>query len=64
MKSGLPNLRTLRVMREMTQADLAEAAGITQPTISDIESGKQQMASFATLRQLAKALGVKVGDLF
>jgi transcriptional regulator with XRE-family HTH domain len=48
----------------MTQAELAEKAGLTQATISDLESGKQQMASFATLRQLAKALGVDVGALF
>jgi transcriptional regulator with XRE-family HTH domain len=62
VKSGLPNLRALR--GDMTQAALAAKAKLTQATISDLESGKQQMAQFATLRQLAKALGVRVGELF
>jgi transcriptional regulator with XRE-family HTH domain len=64
MTSGLPSLVVLRRGHAMTQAELAEKAGLTQATISDLESGKQQMASFATLRQLAKALGVDVGALF
>jgi len=64
VKSGLPNLRALRKARDLTQAELAEKSGVTQATISDLESGKQHMAQFATLRQLAKALRVSVGDLF
>ena len=64
MKSGLPSLRALRTVRDLTQAGLADKAGLTQATISDLESGRQQMATFSTLRRLAKALGVSVGDLF
>jgi DNA-binding XRE family transcriptional regulator len=62
--SGLPNLRALRKGLDLTQAELAQRADVTQATISDLESGEQQMANFATLRRLAKALRVSVGDLF
>lgn len=64
VRSGLPNLRALRKALDLTQAELAQRADVTQATISDLESGEQQMAQFATLRRLAKALRVSVGELF
>jgi len=55
----------LRVIRErafLTQAELAEAAGISLITLNRLENGKQK-PSFKTIRKLAEALGVKPGDI-
>lgn len=47
----------------MTQSALAAAAGITQPLVSRIASGQYQ-ARVTTLRKIADALGVPLGELF
>ena len=36
-------LRTIRELQEMTQADLAKASDIPQPTISAIEGGRAKL---------------------
>lgn len=46
----------------ISQNQLAKQAGISQPNLSRIESG-QQDPSIATLREIAKALGVDYRDL-
>ncbi len=46
----------------MTQADLAEAAGLDQADVSRIERGQRE-PSGRTLRALADALDVTVDDL-
>jgi len=55
---------TVEVVREgpMTQSTLAERAGISQAFLHQIEAGIKQ-PSLATLRALAEALGVPVGEL-
>ena len=45
----------LRIMRGLTQAQLAERVGTKQPSIARIESGKQQV-SLAMLHKIAGAL--------
>lgn len=47
----------------MSQTALAEAAGITQQNLSQMEKG-QHDGSVPTWQKLARALGVKVDDLF
>lgn len=47
---------------KMTQAALAEAAGVHRIYIAQIEGGTK-VPSIATLEKIAKALGVKVGRL-
>jgi transcriptional regulator with XRE-family HTH domain len=47
-----------REARQMTQTELAKAAGITQPTLSVIESGRTKNVEDETLLGLANALGV------
>lgn len=48
-------LRTHRLQRNLTQADLATRAGINRTTIRDIEAGKDSQLS--TLIKLLRALG-------
>lgn len=49
------NIKKLRKYRELTQQELAEAAGVRLATISDIESGKANF-QFNTLVRIAAAL--------
>ena len=55
-------LRQLRAEREMSQADLAKASGMSREYIARLELG-QQDPTLGTMRKLAKALKVKVGAL-
>jgi len=47
-----------RARAGMTQADVANAMGVTQPAIARIESGRS--ISLKTLRRYAKATGSKL----
>ncbi len=58
----LPELREVRMMRLMTQAQLAIRAGMTPASISRIETGRSK-ARISTVRRLADALGVDPRDL-
>jgi transcriptional regulator with XRE-family HTH domain len=55
-------LASLRERRGMSQGELAAKVGITQSTLSRMERGQGQPDAF-TMRKLAEALGVSVGDL-
>jgi len=56
-----------REEKEITQAELAKKSGLTQATISRIESGELKQIKSEAIRSLAKALGVTadflIGDL-
>jgi transcriptional regulator with XRE-family HTH domain len=56
-------VKRLRQEREWNQTELAYHAGLAPSVISQIENGKRD-PSARTLRKLAAALGVEVGDLF
>jgi transcriptional regulator with XRE-family HTH domain len=56
------NLRALRKARGMTQAGLAVASGVIQPTISSIERGYRGGPEQA-IEMLAAALGADVSAL-
>lgn len=56
-------LRTLRRLKDMTQEELAEAAGISVNFVGLIECGKNA-PSFDTITRIAEALGVKEAELF
>ena len=56
-------LRVQRAMRDLTQADLAERAGITRASVNAIEGGRMIPSIFLALK-LARALGVSVDELF
>ncbi|WP_439576044.1 helix-turn-helix domain-containing protein [Phreatobacter sp.] len=60
--SGASLVKAVRQWRGLTQSALAEAAGINQGFVSEIESGAKG-ASPETLARLAVALGVPAGWL-
>jgi transcriptional regulator with XRE-family HTH domain len=57
------NIKSFRIHRDWSQADLAEKAGISIPFLSDIERGNKWPHP-DTLSRLAKALKVDVYELF
>ncbi len=59
---GESPLKVFRELRNLSRTALAHRAGVHRVQITDIESGKSN-GSVATMRKLAKALGVLVEDL-
>ena len=57
-----PRLRALRRRRGITLADLARTTGVSQSTLSRLESGRRR-ASLQLLLPLARAYGVPLDDL-
>src|SRR5436190_21787366 len=56
-------LRAIRLLRRQTLKDVAEAAGVSESFVSQVERGRSS-ASVATLQRLAAALGIEISDLF
>jgi transcriptional regulator with XRE-family HTH domain len=59
----LEELKAIRLRHGLSQVDLSKRSGVAQNTISDIETGRRNPRP-STLRKLAKALGVVVGDFY
>ena len=55
-------IREIRISRKMTQTELGNLVGVSQPYIHDLELGRRG-ARFETLQLIAKALCVDVKDL-
>lgn len=55
-------LRKMRLVKNITQQELAVRSGIPQGVISDIESGATRNPRFDTVVKLANALGMSVSD--
>jgi transcriptional regulator with XRE-family HTH domain len=55
-------VREMRERRLLTQAELAERAGMTESTVNRIEQGLQQ-PRITTVRKIADALGVNGEEL-
>ena len=58
----LKNLRRLREQRALSQAELAERAGLSRATVVSLES-ERAGAQYATIRKLAEVLNVEPADL-
>jgi len=56
-------VRELREKKDISQERLAELAGLDRTYISGIERGKRNVAVI-NIEKVAKALGVKIKDLF
>ncbi len=56
-------IRVQRAIRDLTQADLAERAGITRASVNAIEGGRMVPSIHLALK-LARALDVSVDELF
>lgn len=57
-------LAQMRKKQGMTQAQLAEASGVSRSTIANMERGAQRVIKSKTLEKLAVALCCDVGDIF
>ncbi len=57
------NVRRVRTKRGLSQTVLADRSSVPQPTISNIEGGKQE-PHHSTLHKLARAMDVKVTEFF
>ncbi len=55
-------VKIIRKFRQMTQADLADASGISRPYLTEIETRKKD-GSLRAMKAIAGALDVTVGDL-
>jgi len=55
-------IKTIRKYRGMTQDDLAQAAGLSRPYLTEIETGRKE-GSIKSLKAIAKALGVPLEKL-
>ncbi len=58
------NIKKYRKQRGISQDQLSKLAGVTYNTITKIESGATKNPRVDTLRLIAKALNVKVDNLF
>ena len=59
----LNRLRVARAERDLSQEELARAAGVSRQTISSIETGQYCPSTLLAFR-LARVLGVRVDELF
>jgi transcriptional regulator with XRE-family HTH domain len=55
-------VRTWRLRRHVSQAGLAQAAGINQASISNYEAGKRELR-VSTMIRIADALNVRIDEL-
>lgn len=56
------DIRTMRLKRKQSQAELSKRSSVPQPMISEIENGIAQYPQINTLYKLACALGCYVDD--
>jgi transcriptional regulator with XRE-family HTH domain len=62
MEADGVKLREIRLDRGYSQEELHKLTGISRDTISRLETGDRPNPHPRTLRKLAEALGVSVGD--
>jgi transcriptional regulator with XRE-family HTH domain len=58
----LPGLRRLREQAALSQAELAQKAGLSRATVVSLESGRAG-AQYATVRKIAQVLSVEPAEL-
>jgi transcriptional regulator with XRE-family HTH domain len=56
-------IKTVREQRGFSQLQLSKRSKVAQGYISALEAGQKKNPGVETLRKLAKALGVPVGEL-
>ena len=52
----IPQIKTLRKERKLSQRELAKKAGLAQALVSFIETGTRESYSLASLKKIAEAL--------
>jgi putative transcriptional regulator len=63
VQSRVTPLARIRAERDLTQAQLAELAGVSVATISALETGRTRIPQVRSLSKLARALGVGLDAL-
>lgn len=63
MERLVTTMKVERARRDLTQAELADLAGVTRKSINAIETGNMVPSTILALK-LARALDVRVEDLF
>lgn len=58
------NVKIKRIMKELTQKELAAMIGTSHVTISKIEKGNIDNVKFGTLKKIAKVLNSTFTELF
>jgi transcriptional regulator with XRE-family HTH domain len=53
-------IREVRIRKAWRQVDLAEAAGLSRSTVSDIENGRLDAVALMTLRKVAHPLDIRI----
>lgn len=56
-------IKEYRLLRKLTQGELAEKAGVTRATICNIENGTQKDVKVGNLKRIAEALNVEMSEL-
>lgn len=56
-------LQRFRENKGWTQRELAQKAGVSQPTIAYLESGRRSSVSLESARRIADALGISIDRL-
>lgn len=62
-KTLAQNIKHYRNIKQLTQDELAQKAGVNRSHLATIESGHQSNTSIKTLEKLAQVLKVSVSDL-
>jgi len=57
------SIKEKRLEKGWTQFELAEKSGVSQPTISQIESGNRRYPTHENIKKIAKALEVDMEEL-
>lgn len=57
-------LSAVRRQKGFTQSQLADAARVRQTYVSDLECGRNRNPSWAVVKRIADALGVRPEDIF
>ena len=60
----LYNIKKLREGKGWTLEKLSEVSGVSRTIISKLESENDVVTTTATLKNLSKALGKSIGDIF
>jgi transcriptional regulator with XRE-family HTH domain len=60
---AMARLRALRLNPGLTQAELAQRAGVSEFTVVRLETGKDKRPHPSTRRKLAAALGVAIAEV-
>jgi len=56
-------IKEYRLLRKLTQSELAEKSGVTRATICNLENGLQMDVKAGNLKKIADALEVEMSDL-